>query len=544
MRKILLLLAIVFTGFAAQAQSKNDLNLIPVPAKMKINTGQFVINSKTTINLSVHNKEMQDAVAVFSNLLRRTAGLRLQITTNQASSNAILCKINPSISNYEGYKLSVQKDLIVVEAKTPNGIFYAMQTLRQLLPFQIERPYLSNTSWVIPCLEIEDEPRFAYRGLMLDVCRYFMPKEFVLKFIDMLAYHKMNTFHWHLTNDQGWRIEIKQYPKLTQVGAFRNRTLEGRYYSFESNRNWNNTRYGGFYTQAEIKEVIEYAKRRFVTVIPEIEMPGHALAALASYPQYSCTGGPFQVEGSWGVFNDIFCPKEETFTFLQNILTEVIDLFPSQYIHIGGDEAPKLRWKNCAHCQALIKKEGLKDEHELQSYFTKRIEKFVGSKGRRIIGWDEILEGGLAPNATVMSWRGEAGGIETAKQHHDVIMSPTSYFYLDYYQADPRTEPMAMGGSVVPLWRVYSYNPIPASLTPHEASHIIGVQGNVWTEYISTPEHAEYMAFPRGAAVAEIGWSPQSLRNYPDFKQRVVHQFKRYDGIGWKYCDVILKEIE
>ena len=543
MRKILFILAMALVGLVVHAQIKSDLNLVPVPAKMKINTGQFVINSKTTIVLSSDQQEMQDAVAVFSNLLRRAAGLRLQITTNPVSSNAIVCKINSSISNDEGYKLSVQKDLIVVEAKTPNGIFYGMQTLRQLLPFQVERPYLSNTVWSVPCIEIEDEPRFGYRGLMLDVCRYFMPKEFVFKFIDMLAYHKMNTFHWHLTNDQGWRIEIKQYPKLTQVGAFRNRTLEGRYYSFESNRNWNNTRHGGFYTQEEIKEVVEYAKRRFVTVIPEIEMPGHALAALASYPQLSCTGGPFQVEGSWGVFNDIFCPKEETFTFLQNVLSEVMDLFPSKYIHIGGDEAPKLRWKNCAHCQDLIKKESLKDEHELQSYFIKRIEKFVDSKGRRIIGWDEILEGGLAPNATVMSWRGEAGGIEAAKQHHDVIMSPNSYFYLDYYQADPRTEPMAMGG-FVPLWRVYSYNPMPASLTLHEASHIIGVQGNVWTEYISTPEYAEYMAFPRGAAVAEIGWSPQSLRNYPDFKQRVIQQFKRYDGIGWKYCDVILKEIE
>ena len=542
MRKIFLAVAITLFSVSMQAQVKSDLNLVPVPAKMKINPGQFVIRSNTSIILSSDNPEMRNAVAVFNSLLNRAAGFRLQITVSPASSNAILCKINPAVSNAEGYRLSVQKELIIVEAKTPKGIFYGMQTLRQLLPFQIERPFLSNIAWAVPCMEIEDEPRFGYRGLMLDVCRHFMPKEFVFKFIDMLAYHKMNTLHWHLTEDQGWRIEIKKYPRLTQIGAFRNRTLEGRYTTPEK-RKWDNTRYGGFYTQEEIKEVIEYAQRRFITVIPEIEMPGHAIAALASYPELSCTGGPFEVEGLWGVFNDIFCPKEETFTFLENVLSEVIDLFPSEYIHIGGDEAPKIRWKNCAHCQALIKKEGLKDEHELQSYFIKRIEKFVGSKGKRIIGWDEILEGGLAPNATVMSWQGEAGGIEAAKQNHDVIMVPNTYFYLDYYQADPKTQPLSIGG-FVPLWKVYSYNPMPLSLTPAEAKHILGVQGNIWTEYISDTAHVEYMAFPRGAAVAEIGWSPESKRNYTDFKQRVIQQFKRYDGIGWNYCDAILTEIE
>ena len=542
MRKILLVLTMTLVGFGIQAQSKNDLNLIPVPAKMKINTGQFVLDSNTAIVLSSDNQEMQNAVAVFSNLLRRAAGFRLQATAAPVSSNAIVCKISPSISNDEGYKLSVQKDLIVVEAKTPQGIFYGMQTLRQLLPFQIERPYLSNISWTVPCVVIEDEPRFVHRGLMLDVCRHFMSKEFVYKFIDMLAYHKMNTLHWHLTEDQGWRIEIKKYPKLTQTGAFRNRTLEGRYVSSDK-RKWDNTRYGGFYTQEDIKDVVAYAQKRFVTVIPEIEMPGHAIAALTAYPELSCTGGPFEVEGLWGVFNDIYCPKEETFTFLENVLSEVIGLFPSEYIHIGGDEAPKLRWKNCAHCQELIKKEGLKDEHELQSYFIKRIEKFVESKGRRIIGWDEILEGGLAPNATVMSWRGEAGGIEAAKQSHDVIMTPNSYLYLDYYQSDPKNQPLAIGG-FLPLWKVYSYNPMPESLTPAEAKHILGIQGNIWTEYIPDSKQVEYMALPRGAAVAEIGWSPESKRNYADFKQRMIQQFKRYDGIGWNYCDAIVKEVE
>lgn len=542
MKKILLAVVAVLLGMAMQAQMKSDLNLVPIPEKMKSNPGQFVINSNTAIVLSSDNQEMQNAVAIFNNLLNRAAGYKLPVTLAPASSNAIVCKINSSLSAEEGYKLSVQKNLIILEAKTPKGIFYGMQTLRQLLPFQIERPYLSNTAWTIPCVEIEDEPRFAYRGLMLDVCRHFMPKEFVFKFIDMLAYHKMNIFHWHLTDDQGWRIEIKQYPRLTKIGAYRNRTLEGRYTSPE-NRKWDNTRYGGFYTQEEIKEVIAYAQKRFITVIPEIEMPGHAVAALASYPGLSCSGGPFEVEGLWGVFNDIYCPKEETFEFLENVLSEVMDLFPSEYIHIGGDEAPKLRWENCAHCQDLMKKEGLKDEHELQSYFIKRIEKFVESKGKRIIGWDEILEGGLAPNATVMSWRGEDGGIEAAKQDHDVIMSPNSYAYLDHYQADPKTQPLAIGG-FLPLWKVYSYNPQPSSLTPSEAKHILGVQGNIWTEYIPDSNQAEYMAFPRGAAIAEIGWSLESKRNYVDFKQRMIQQFKRYDGIGWNYCHAILEETE
>ncbi|GHT70242.1 hypothetical protein AGMMS50239_38360 [Bacteroidia bacterium] len=529
-------------GLSLCAQTKTELNLVPVPAQIKINAGQFVINSTTQIVLTPQNQETGNAVAIFNSLLSRAAGYRLQIGNSPLSSNAIVCKINPAISNAEGYKLSVKSNLITLEAQTPQGIFYGMQTLRQLLPAQIERPYPSNVAWTIPCVEIEDSPRFAYRGLMLDVCRHFQPKEFVMKFIDMLAYHKMNTFHWHLTEDQGWRIEIKKYPKLQQISAFRNRTLKGGYTSPDK-RQWDNVRYGGYYTQEDIKEVIAYAQKRFITIIPEIEMPGHAVAALTAYPELSCTGGPFEVEGLWGVFNDIYCPKEETFTFLQNVLSEVMDLFPSEYIHIGGDEAPKTRWERCAHCQALIKKEGLKNEHELQSYFIKRIEKFVESKGKHIIGWDEILEGGLAPNATVMSWRGEQGGIEAAKQNHDVIMTPNTYVYLDYYQANPKTEPLGIGG-FLPLWKTYSFNPTPAALTPEEARHILGVQGNIWTEYIPTSEHVEYMAFPRGAAVAETGWSPNAKKNYTDFKARMIQQFKRYDGIGWNYCKSILTDEE
>jgi hexosaminidase len=540
MKKGFLLVIVILSCMNMDAQTKIDL--IPKPEKIKINSGQFEIHPNTAIVLTTDNSEMRDAVAIFNNLLNRAAGYRLPVTTSPVSENALICRLNPSVSNKEGYKLSVRKNLISLEAQTPQGIFYGMQTLRQLLPYQIERSYVSNVAWTIPCLDIEDAPRFVYRGLMLDAGRHFQPKEFVMKFIDMLAYHKMNTFHWHLTEDQGWRIEIKQYPKLTEIGAYRNRTLDGRYTSPDK-RKWNNTRHGGFYTQDDVKEVLAYAQKRFITVIPEIELPGHATAALASYPELSCTGGPFEVEGLWGVFNDIYCPKEKTFQFLENVLSEVANLFPSPYIHIGGDEAPKVRWQNCAHCQALIKKESLKDEHELQSYFIKRIEKFLASKGKSIIGWDEILEGGLAPNATVMSWRGDAGGIEAAKQHHDVIMAPNSHAYLDYYQADPQTQPLAIGG-FLPLWKVYSYNPTPSVLTPDEAKHILGFQGNLWTEYISTASQAEYMAFPRGAAIAEVGWSPDEKKDYPDFKARIVQQFKRYDGIGWNCCKAVLTDEE
>jgi hexosaminidase len=540
MKKIILLSLLIMASLTAFPQSKQEISLVPAPAKIQINTGNFVIDANTQIVLTPDNQEMRQAVDILSRLFRTAAGFRLTVSDKPATGNAITCKLVSTIANAEGYRLSVKKIGISIEAKTPAGVFYAIQTVRQLLPFQIERNYLSNTQWTVPCVEIEDEPRFVHRGLMLDVCRHFMPKEAVMRFIDMLAYHKMNRFHWHLTEDQGWRIEIKKYPKLTQVGAYRSSSLIGKP---SRNKQWDNTPHGGFYTQEEIKQVVAYAAKNFVTIIPEVEMPGHATAALASYPELSCSGGPFEVERNWGVFPDIYCPKESTFEFLENVLSEVMPLFPSEYIHIGGDEAPKTRWKNCAHCQALMKKEGLKDEHELQSYFIKRIEKFVESKGKHIIGWDEILEGGIAPNATILSWRGEDGGIEAAKQHHNVIMAPNSYCYLDYYQADPKTQPLAIGG-FVPLWKTYSYDPLPKALTADEHKYILGVQGNIWTEYIPDFNHVEYMAYPRGAAIAETGWSPAARKNYPDFKNRMINLFKRYDGMGWNYCKAILTEEE
>jgi N-acetyl-beta-hexosaminidase len=534
MKKITSILAILlFTLNMMASEKKNTANLIPVPVHCKMGKGEFTFSPQTEICLTSDNPEMRNAIALLSERLERSAGFRLNITSKANSSHGIICRINSTISNKERYKLQVTPHRIEVMAATPAGIFYAMQTIRQLLPAAIDKDSLcTGVKWSIPCVEIEDYPRYPYRGLMLDVCRHFFPVSFVKKYIDYLAYHKMNRFHWHLTDDQGWRIEIKKYPKLTEASAFRERTLIGHY--SDKPRRWDISHYGGYYTQDQIREVIAYAQKRFVTIIPEIEMPGHAEAALAAYPNLSCSGGPFEVVGDWGIRKDIYCTREETFQFIQDVLSEVAALFPSEYIHIGGDEAPKLRWSRCFACQERIKKEGLKDEHELQSYFIRRMEDFLQTKGKRIIGWDEILEGGLAPNATVMSWRGTEGGIAAARQHHDVIMTPLQSVYLDHYQSKSKDEPLAIGG-YLPLKNVYSFEPTPSSLKPEEAAHILGVQGNLWTEYIATEQYAEYMAFPRAAAIAETAWSPKGNKDWDAFLQRLNGLLLHYDAMGINY---------
>lgn len=423
----------------------------------------------------------------------------------------------------EGYILKVLPEKpILIEASDAAGAFYALQTLFQLTA--------TDNAKTIPHLEITDEPKFAWRGMHLDCSRHFFSVDFVKKYIDYLAMYKMNTFHWHLTDDQGWRIEIKKYPKLTEIGSRRKGTMAGHY----NEQRWDNIPYGGFYTQEQIKEVVDYAQKRHIGIVPEIEMPGHAVAALSAYPELACTSGPFEVERTWGVFDDVFCPKDNTFTFLENVLTEVMSLFPSEYIHIGGDECPKTRWKTCAHCQNLIKEKGLKDEHGLQSYFIQRIEKFVNSKGRKIIGWDEILEGGLAPNAAVMSWRGTEGGIAAAKQKHFVVMTPESHLYFDRYQGDPKNEPLGFGG-FVPIEKVYGFNPVPEALTDEEARYILGAQANLWTEYIATEDHAEYMVFPRIAALAEVNWGTSQPENFGQFQKRLAHHMKLLDKLGVNY---------
>ena len=426
------------------------------------------------------------------------------------------------IGEPESYQLSVQKSGATIRASSDAGLFYGLQTLRQLLDAHAGR--------ALPLVEVNDAPRFRYRGMHLDVARHFFPVSFVKKYIDLMARHKLNTFHWHLTDDQGWRLQIVQYPKLTEVGGCRKETLVAKSDPYIGD----NTPVCGYYTQEEAREVVQYARERFITVIPEIEMPGHATAAVAAYPDLACTPGPFEVATRWGVFDDIFCPKEETFAFIDNVLGEVTTIFPSRYIHIGGDEVPKKRWQESALAQGLIKREGLKDEHELQSYFIRRVEKMLNARGRRLIGWDEILEGGLAPDATVMSWQGTKGGIAAAQQGHDVIMTPNSHLYFDHYQGDPATEPLAIGGNS-PLQNVYSFEPMPPDLSAREALHILGAQANVWTEYMATSSHVEYMVFPRLLALSEVVWTPAALRNWSSFQARLPMRLRELARLGVNY---------
>lgn len=513
-------------------------NIIPKPTKITPQSGVFTLTDKAKILIPQGNTEINAIAELLSERVMVSSGFQLNIESYDPNKSGILpngivfsLEKNSKIPE-EGYTINVSKSSISIMASTTKGLFYGYQTLLQILPTNIYSSSTSpNTKWTIPCGIINDAPRYTYRGLMLDVGRHFYTTDYIKKFIDIMAMHKFNQFHWHLTEDQGWRIEIKKYPQLTAVGSKRKQTMEGHY----SEQRYDGTPYGGYYTQEEIKEVIRYAQSKYVNVIPEIEMPGHALAALAAYPELGCKGSGYEVTGTWGVHDDVFCPFDKTFEFLENVLTEVIDLFPSKYIHIGGDECPKTTWKESKFCQDLMKKEGLKDEHELQSYFIKRIDKFITSKGRKMIGWDEILEGGISPNATIMSWRGIEGGVAAAKQNHNAIMTPTSHCYLDYYQSDPTSEPLAIGG-YLPLEKVYSYEPMPKELSAEQAKHILGVQGNIWTEYIKTPDKLEYMAFPRATAIAEIGWSQPEQKSFADFSSRLKVQFERMQNMGINFA--------
>jgi len=510
--------------------SQNQLSLIPQPKYVKTTEGQFILSDKTVIQADVQMFEAQ----FLQQAIKQQTGLDLKILPVVAN-NVPKITMSRALSVKNGdssqtYALVILKNSINILAEQNEGYFNGIQTLLQLIPST------KNKKINVSCVEIADYPKFAWRGMHLDCARHFFSIDFVKKYIDYLAMYKFNTFHWHLTDDQGWRIEIKQYPKLTEVGAWRNGSMVGHY----NEQKYDTVRYGGFYTQDQIKEVVAYAQQRYITVVPEIEMPGHAVAALAAYPQYSCAGGPFEVEKQWGVLDDVFCPKDETFTFLENILSEVIALFPSQYIHIGGDECPKTRWKTCAHCQGLMKAKGLKDEHELQSYFIQRMEKFVNSKGRKIIGWDEILEGGLAPNAAVMSWRGTEGGIAAAKEKHYVVMTPVSHCYFDYYQGNPQNEPLAIGG-YTPVEKVYAFNPIPKELSKEESKYILGAQANLWTEYITSPEQVEYMIFPRMMALSEVVWGTAKPEQYPDFVSRMIQHFKRLDQKDINYSKALFE---
>ena len=525
---IYITLVLLITACFKQNKTAIIPSIIPIPNEQLITKGVFELSSDTKLT---YDESLKSVALFFKSYIENGSNIKL----NTSSKNSIHFKIDTAISNNEGYQLKITSDKILISAKSQKGAFYAFQSLRQLLPVDFEKSNTSNeTQIAIQCLEINDAPQFEYRGMHLDVGRHFFSVDFIKKYINLMSMLKMNTFHWHLTEDQGWRIEIKKYPKLQEIAAFRNETLIGHY--SDQPHQFDGKKYGGFYTQKEIKEVVKYASERQITIIPEIEMPGHSQAAIAAYPELGCTGKQIAVATKWGVFEEIYCPKESTFKFLEDVIDEVAELFPGKYIHIGGDEAPKTRWKECAHCQKLIKKEGLKDEHELQNYFITRMEKYINSKGKQIIGWDEILEGGLAPNATVMSWRGTNGAVEAAKQEHNVILTPSSHCYFDYYQSDNENEPLAIGG-FLPLEKVYSFNPIPEKLTKEESKYVLGAQGNVWTEYMQTPEKLEYMAFPRAIALAEVVWSSSKNKNYSDFINRLAYFQKRLDLLNVNYAN-------
>jgi hexosaminidase len=518
------------------ATAQNSYNIVPLPVSIVEKPGHFNINRQTEIIVLDENVELQGVVKFLVAQFKAAAGFSPAILTGQSAfperRNVIYFVLRNNLEEEE-YKLQITPGKVVVESATPKGAFYAVQTLFQLLPPDIYSPVkIRQGNWTMPCAEITDKPRFAWRGMHLDVCSHFFPVDYIKRYLDLMAIHKQNVFHWHLTEDQGWRIEIKRYPELTQKGSIRKETVIGEY----SSGIYDGIPYGGFYTQDEVREIVRYASERFITVIPEIEMPGHSLAAIACFPQLSCAPeDKYEVGTRWGVYRQVYCPKPETFEFLENVLEEIMELFPSKYIHIGGDECPKTSWKKCAHCQNLIAVLGLKDEFELQSFFVQRMEKFVNSRGRQIIGWDEILQGGLAPNATVMSWLGEEGGIKSAQQHHNAVMSPHTKYYLDYYQADPETEKICMG-HLVPLKEVYLYNPVPDTLTQEERPFIIGVQGCVWTEYMADPARVEYMAFPRALAISEAAWTNPERKDWNNFTRRIEAHFKRLDRLKVNYC--------
>jgi len=521
--------------------------IIPQPARMEVRVGEFELRAATRI--------LTDAASagdgkVLAGMLRGGTGFRLGVGRSSGSSasagsnsegrrvggdDVILIRRIGDDANREiggpgeGYGLEVTPKKVTITAKGSAGAFYAFQTIRQLLPREIpSEKVVSGVKWTLPCVKIEDAPRFGWRGLMLDVGRHFQPVEFVKKFIDGMALHKFNVFHWHLTEDQGWRIEIKKYPRLTKVGSRRAQTVIGR-----NSETYDGTPHGGFYTQDEIRDVVKYAAARHITIVPEIEMPGHAQAAVASYPELACAKGPFKVMERWGISRDVYCAgNEAVFGFLEDVLSEVMGLFPGKFIHIGGDECPKERWEACPKCKTRMKAEGLKDGHELQSYLVRRIERFLAGNGRRLIGWDEILEGGLAPGATVMSWRGVKGGITAVKAGHDAVMAPMPFTYFNFYQGRNRErEPLAFG-HYLPLGKAYQFEPVPKALSAKEARHILGAQGQLWSEYLTDPKGIEYMTYPRAAALAEVLWSPAGSKDYPNFLRRLGIHLKRLDTLG------------
>ena len=525
-------IGLLFAQCTPAPTAQANYEVIPMPQSITLSNSdnQFVLHSGTLISYTSGNEDMARNAQFLQTYLADQLGYTLRIEPGIASEGIVL-KLNEGQAS-EGYTITVDADRVLVEATSPAGIFYGIQTIRKAVPVEM------GAVVGFPAGVITDAPRFAYRGAHLDVCRHFFSVDSVKTYIDMLVLHNMNKFHWHLTEDQGWRMEIKQFPKLTEIGSVRNGTM--------IRKDWNSNdsiQYGGFYTQDECREIVKYAADRYITVIPEIDMPGHMVAAVTAYPELGCTGGPYEVRTIWGVSEELLCAgNEKVYDFVDKVLDEVMDVFPSKDIHIGGDECPKTEWEKCPKCQSKIKALGLKKddrftaEQKLQAYFTKHVDEYLTKHGRNAIGWDEILEGGVSENATVMSWRGESGGIEAARLKHRVIMTPNTYCYFDYYQSkDCDNEPFAIGG-FLPIKHVYDYEPLPANLTPEEQSYIWGVQCNVWTEYIPTFSHVQYMMLPRGAALSEVQWSLPEAKDYEKFRnERLPRLIKIYELYGYNY---------
>ncbi len=538
---IIVIFLMILTSCSGPVPEVAQVNIIPKPLVLKKQEGTFLLNRKTRLILTDTSGALMRGARIFAGTISKSSDFVLepeQITGGIPKKHAVVISLNGDMKYYgrEGYSLKVTPGLVMVTAARPAGAFYAMQTMRQLFPPALEDTAYIAKSWMLPCVEIYDKPAFSWRGDMLDVSRHFLPLHFILKNLDYLARYKMNTFHWHLTDDQGWRIEVKGYPKLTQIGAWRVDYNEMPWGGRPPQKPGDTASYGGYYTQKQIREVVRYAADRFITIVPEIDMPGHSRATIASYPELACIPGPIYVAtGGIASDNTLNPAKEETYAFIQGVLSEVLPLFPGPYFHVGGDECNKTNWKKNKLCQDLMEKEGMKNVEELQSYFIQRVEKIVNGLGKKLIGWDEILQGGLAPNAAVMSWRGEQGGIQAAKMGHDVVMTPTKYCYLDLKQGNPELEPPYGYGRCL-LSTAYSYHPVPEVLTKEEAKHILGTQGNLWGESIQNEKDANYMLFPRLLAVAEVGWTPKEMRHWNDFVDRLEYNLIRLRNLGIGYA--------
>ncbi len=543
MRQIKILLLLCMVSVYTFADNRANFNIVPLPDKIQTTDGKvFILQDGVTVGCKENDENMLRNVRFLSEYVKEQTGITLSNQAVNKKATILLC-LNEKINNKEGYRLTVNNKKILIEGSTPAGVFYGIQTLRKALPVMKEAQMIE-----IPAVVIDDAPRFAYRGMHLDVSRHFFPLRFVKQYIDMMVLHNMNTFHWHITDDQGWRIEIKKYPELTKKGSIRQRTVVGR-----NTELFDYTPYGGYFTQEEAKEIVRYAAERYIKVIPEIDMPGHMLAALHAYPELGCTGGPYEVCPLWGVFDDILCAgNPKVYDFVKGVLDEICEIFPSEIVHIGGDEAPRTRWQQCAKCQEMIRKQGLKAdakypaEAKLQGYFTSVVEDYLASKGKRILGWDEILEGDVRPSAMIMSWRGVEGGIDASAKGHDVVMAPTSHFYFDYYQVEMNRrfrEPQLIGGTL-PIDKTYSFEPIPAGMSDEAKSHILGVQANLWTEYITCDEVVEYQVLPRMGALCEVQWMQPEKKNFEQFVERSRHLTDIYEHYGWQYAKHLYRKSE